>query len=568
MRAWAKDFPFWAMIEWIKEVFWTPSDIQTIIAICLVCAVGLMLAKIKMGKISLGITFVFFVGILAAHFGLRVDPTMLTFAQNFGLVLFIYSLGVQVGPSFFPSLKKGGITDNLLSVLQIGITLVLCWGIYAVVGIPITEVIGIMSGAVTNTPVLAAAQSTLAGIDPSSTDAQSNMALACAVAYPLGVVGMILGMVILGALRKKGEEKSSSAIQHNTFINEFIANNPAILGRTIAAIAHDVDAKFVISRIWHNGAVVLPTSQTIIMEGDHLLVASHKEDVRTIEKLFGTKASKDWNREDIDWNAVDKQLVSKRLIVTRPDLNGEKLGSLKLRNLYDINITRIYRSGIELFASPSLRLQLGDRLIVVGEANAIANAKEKIGDEVGVLDVPNLISLFVGLVLGCVVGSIPIFIPGISMPIKLGLAGGPIVIGILMGAYGPRFRLSTYITNSASLLLRQLGIVMYLGCLGLASGANFFDTIVHGNGWQWVLIGAVITILPILIVGWIAMKFSHRSYGATCGMLCGSMANPMALDYLTDKVYDDSHNVSYATVYPLSMFLRIITAQILLLLIV
>lgn len=556
------------MIEWIKEVFWTPSDIQTIIAICLVCAVGLMLAKIKMGKISLGITFVFFVGILAAHFGLRVDPIMLTFAQNFGLVLFIYSLGVQVGPSFFPSLKKGGITDNLLSVLLIGITLVLCWGIYAVVGIPITEIIGIMSGAVTNTPVLAAAQSTLAGIDPGSTDAQSNMALACAVAYPLGVVGMILGMVILGALRKKGEEKGSSAIQHNTFINEFIANNPAILGRTIAAIAHDVDAKFVISRIWHNGAVVLPTSQTIITEGDHLLVASHKEDVRTIEMLFGTKASKDWNREDIDWNAVDKQLVSKRLIVTRPDLNGEKLGSLKLRNLYDINITRIYRSGIELFASPSLRLQLGDRLIVVGEANAIANAKEKIGDEVGVLDVPNLISLFVGLVLGCVVGSIPIFIPGISMPIKLGLAGGPIVIGILMGAYGPRFRLSTYITNSASLLLRQLGIVMYLGCLGLASGSNFFDTIVHGNGWQWVLIGAVITILPILIVGWMAMKFSHRSYGATCGMLCGSMANPMALDYLTDKVYDDSHNVSYATVYPLSMFLRIITAQILLLLIV
>ena len=231
------------MIEWIKEVFWTPSDIQTIIAICLVCAVGLMLAKIKMGKISLGITFVFFVGILAAHFGLRVDSTMLTFAQNFGLVLFIYSLGVQVGPSFFPSLKKGGITDNLLSVLLIGITLVLCWGIYAVVGIPITEVIGIMSGAVTNTPVLAAAQSTLAGIDPGSTDAQSNMALACAVAYPLGVVGMILGMVILGALRKKGEEKDSSAIQHNTFINEFIANNPAILGRTIAAIAHDVDTK-------------------------------------------------------------------------------------------------------------------------------------------------------------------------------------------------------------------------------------------------------------------------------------------------------------------------------------
>ncbi len=556
------------MIDWIKEVFWTPSDIQTLIAICLVCAIGLILAKIKMGKISLGITFVFFVGIIAAHFGLRVDPKMLTFTQNFGLVLFIYALGVQVGPSFFPSLKKGGITDNLLSVSLIVITLFLCLGIYLITGIPITEIIGIMSGAVTNTPVLAAAQSTLAGIDAGSVTEQSNMALACAVAYPLGVVGMILGMVILGMIQKKGAESAPSAIQHSTLINEFIADNPIIFGRTIADITHDVEAKFVISRLWHNGSVVLPTSQTTIEKGDHLLIASHKEDIRTLEVLFGAKETKDWNRDDIDWNAVDKQLVSKRLIVTKSNLNGEKLGNLRLRNLYGINITRIDRSGVELLASPNLRLQIGDRLVIVGEANAIAHAKDTIGDEIGLLDAPNLISLFVGLVLGCIVGLIPIFIPGISMPIKLGLAGGPIVIGILMGAFGPRFRLTTYITNSASLLLRQLGIVIYLGCLGLASGSNFFETIINGNGWQWILLGALITILPVLIVGWLAMKLAHRSYGATCGMLCGSMANPMALDYLTGKVKDDSHNVSYATVYPLSMFLRIITAQILLLLIV
>lgn len=554
------------MIDWLKEVFWIPSPTQTIIVICFVCAIGLMLAKVKMGKISLGITFVFFVGILAAHFGFCVDPTMLTFAQNFGLVLFIYALGVQVGPSFFPSLKHGGIADNLLSLLLIMVTLVFCWGITIFTSIPATEVIGIMSGAVTNTPVLAAAQSTLDGIDPSTLSQQADMALACAVAYPLGVIGVIVGMAILGSLRKEKHSGAQVETQHATLINEFVVTNPQIVGRTIAEVAHESGQDFVISRLWHNGKLVLPTSETLIPEGVHLLVASRTEDVESLASFFGQRASKDWNRENIDWDAVDRDLVSKRLVVTNPKINGERLGALRLRNLYGINITRIDRSGIELLASPNLVLQIGDRLTIVGEESAVDSIKKTIGNEVHLLDAPNLISLFVGLVVGCIVGMIPIFIPGISIPIKLGLAGGPIIIGILMGAYGPRLRLSTYITNSASLLIRQLGIVMYLGCLGLASGANFFETIIHGNGLQWLLIGALITVLPILLVGWMAMRFFGREYGATCGMLCGSMANPMALDFLTGKVKDDSHNVSYATVYPLAMFLRIITAQILLLL--
>lgn len=547
-----------------------PSATQTIIVISLVSSLGLMLSKVELGKISLGITFVFFVGILAAHFGLLVDTTMLTFAQNFGLVLFIYALGVQVGPSFIPSLRKGGVKDNLLSLLLVGITLVLCWAIYLFSGISMPEIVGIMSGAVTNTPVLAAAQSTLAGIDPASTAMQSNMALACAVAYPLGVVGMILAMVVLRTIKDKQKRTSEEAEGHShvSFITEFEVCNPAVFGYTLELLARQEPFSFVITRVWRSGTVSVPTSQSRLLEGDHILVASHEEDVAHLERLFGAKVSKDWNREDIDWDTLDNRLVSKRIIITRKDINGEKLGALRLRNLYGVNITRIDRSGVELLPTPSLRLQLGDRLTIVGEANAIENVKERLGNEIKLLDAPNLLSIFVGLLLGCVVGVIPIFIPGISIPIKLGLAGGPIVVGILMGAYGPRFHICTYITNSASLLLRQLGVTIYLACLGLSSGANFFSIIFRGDGLLWILLGFVITLLPVLIVGWLAVRFFKRSYGATCGMLCGSMANPMALDFLEGKVKDDTHNVVYATVYPLSMFARIITAQILILLFV
>lgn len=557
-------------LTWLQEVFLEPSATQTIIVISLVCSIGLMLSKIEFGKISLGITFVFFVGILAAHFGLLVDATMLTFAQNFGLVLFIYALGVQVGPSFLPSLRKGGVKDNLLSLLLVGVTLLLCWGIFLISGVSMPEIVGVMSGAVTNTPVLAAAQSTLAGVDPSSTAMQSNMALACAVAYPLGVVGMILAMVVLRFIKdkQKGAVEDTSMPSHATFITEFEVRNPAVLGYTLESLARQESFSFVVTRLWRSGIVCVPSSQSRLLEGDRILVASHEGDITHLERLFGVKVSKDWNREDIDWDALDNRLVSKRIIITRQDVNGEKLGALRLRNLYGVNITRVDRSGIELLPTPSLRLQLGDRLTIVGEANAIENVKERLGNEIKLLDAPNLLSLFVGLLLGCVVGMIPIFIPGISIPIKLGLAGGPIVIGILMGAYGPRFHLCTYITNSASLLLRQLGVVIYLACLGLSSGANFFSIIFNGDGLLWILLGFLITLLPVLVVGWVAMRFVKRSYGATCGMLCGSMANPMALDFLEGKVKDDTHNVVYATVYPLSMFARIITAQILILLFV
>lgn len=554
-----------SFLAWLQDVFLTPSVSQTIIVISLVCGVGLLLGKLPMRKFSLGITWVFFVGIIAAHFGVIVEESMLVFAQNFGLVLFIYALGLQVGPSFFPSIKSGGIKENLISLIVILIGIALCVAFFYLFRIPMSVLVGIMSGATTNTPVLAAAQSTVAGINPEgSADIQSNMALACAVAYPMGVVGMILGMMALGTLPKKAYKKKEKHA-NAAVITEFEIANPAIIGKKVSQVAAEVERKFVVTRIWHEGKVELPTSETVFHEGDRLLITSPEEDIAALEILFGKKASTDWNREDIDWNAIDKDLISKRIVVTNKELNGAKLGAVRLRTLYGINVTRVDRSGIQLFASSDLHLQIGDRMTIVGSRSAIEAAEKAIGNEINMLDVPNLISLFLGLLLGCIVGMIPFYLPGISFPIKLGLAGGPIIIGILMGAFGPRLKLSTYITNSASLLIRQLGIVIYLGTLGLASGKNFFATIIGGQGWLWVLLGFAITLLPPVIVGWMSIRFWKMNYGSTCGMLCGSMANPMALDFLDGKIKDDSHNVSYATVYPLNMFLRIITAQMLIL---
>lgn len=553
-----------AFVQWLNEVFLIPSVTQTIIIIFLVCAVGMLFTKIPMGKFSLGIAFVFFTGIAVANLGVKVDPQSLVFAQNFGLVLFIYALGVQVGPSFFPSLKSGGIQDNLLGLLVVALSLVLCWLFYLLLGIPITDMVGVMSGAVTNTPMLAAAQTTVAGIDPNSADIQANMALACAVTYPLGVVGMIIALIVLELLPQKS--KKTTEVQHSTYLSEYQIVNPSIFGMNIAQIAKEADFNFVVTRVWHNGKVAIPASQTVLEKDDRILVISDKENAHTLQLLFGQRNDADWNRDDIDWDAIDKELTSKRLVITNKELEGERLEQMKLRSLYGVNVTRIDRTGIELLATPALHVQLGDRMTVVGSKAAVEQAEKLIGNEVNLLDLPNLLSLFTGMLLGCIVGAIPIMIPGIQFPIKLGLAGGPIIIGILMGAYGPRLKLTTYVTNSVSLFMRHAGIVLYLGCLGLASGGNFLETIIHGSGSLWVLLGFIITIVPVLIVGIITQQWVGKSFGETCGLLCGAMANPMALDFLEGKVKDDSHNVAYATVYPLGTFARIITAQIMIML--
>lgn len=556
------------ILDYIQNTFLLHSATQGIIILAFVCGIGLLLSKVPMGNFSLGITWVFFSGILAAHFGLSIDPVMNTFVQNFGLVFFIYALGLQVGPSFFPSLRSGGVKENLLSLVTVLFALLMCVIYYYSLHMPMSDLIGVLSGATTNTPVLAAAQSTISELVEDSAKIQTDMALACAVSYPLGVVGMILGMIILSLFVKQTNQKNlpMEKSHHATNFTEFEVLNPAIVGLTIAEVAKRTDEKFVVTRIWQKGKLHIPNSQTRLDLDDHILVASKEEEgLRQLEILFGKRLDRDWNKRDIDWNTVDKELVSRRLVITNREINGKKLEELKLRTLFGVNVTRIDRSGIELFASPQLYLQFGDRLSIVGEKNAVNACERLIGNEVKTLDTPNILSIFIGILLGAMLGMVPIALPGMNMAIKLGLAGGPIIVGILIGAFGPRFKMTTYITNSAGQLIQKLGITIYLAALGLASGADLFHTIMKGDGLLWLFIGFTITVIPVVITGWIAMRFFRMKYGSTCGMLCGSMANPMALEYLDNKVGDDSHNVSYATVYPVNMFVRIIAAQIMLL---
>ena len=554
-------------MNWLQETFLQPTLVQAIVIICIVSALGTYLGRIKFFGVSLGVTFVFFVGILAGHLGIEVNKDMLSFAQNFGLIIFVYTLGLQVGPGFFSSLKKGGILLNSIGLAVVFLGLVLALILHWTTSVSLPDMMGLLCGAVTNTPALGAAQQALQQVDPTNTRGVTNMALACAVTYPLGVVGVILAIVILKSIfLKKKESKNINDNDKQTYAAEFQVCNPAIYHKSIKEVMSLTDKHFVISRVWRNGKVSIPTSDTTLEEHDHLLVISVKSDVGNIKVLFGEQEAKDWNKEDIDWNAIDSQLISRRILVTRNRFNGVKLGSLRLRNLYGINITRINRAGIDLLASPDLRLQVGDRLTIVGEANAVENVSKLLGDEVKRLRRPNLLAIFVGLTCGVVLGSIPIAIPGLETPIKLGLAGGPIVVGILMGAFGPRLHLTTYTTQSAGMMVRQMGIVFYLAGLGLDSGAHFFETVFRAEGLLWIGLGFLLTIVPVLIVGYITSQFLHINYAKNVGMLCGSMANPMALSYANTTVDGDEPSVAYATVYPLSMFVRVISAQLVILL--
>lgn len=554
-------------MNWLQEAFLEPTMVQAVIIISLVSALGLYLGRIKIFGISLGITFVFFAGILAGHLGIVVNKDMLYFAQSFGLILFVYALGLQVGPGFFSSLKKGGVAMNMMGLGVILLGLIMTVGLHWVTGVSLSNMVGLLCGAVTNTPALGAAQQALLQIDPANTKGVTDMALACAVAYPLGVVGVILAIIILRALFADKKQKDLKEQRDTTtYVAEFHVSNPAIYEKSIKDVMKLTDKHFVISRVWRNGKVSIPTSDTLLHEHDHLLIISVKSDVENIKVLFGEQENVDWNKADIDWNAIDSQLISRRIAVTRNRVNGVKLGSLRLRNLYGINITRVNRAGIDLLASPDLRLQIGDRLTIVGEANSVNTVGKILGDEIKRLNNPNLLAVFIGISLGMLLGALPITLPGMSTPVKLGIAGGPIIVGILMGAFGPRFHLTTYTTMSANLMLRQLGIIIYLAGLGIDSGVHFFETVFRAEGLLWIGLGFLLTIVPVLIVGFIASQFFKFDYAHNVGMLCGSMANPMALSYANTTVDGDEPSVSYATVYPLSMFIRVISAQLVLML--
>ena len=549
-------------MEWLYSLFIEHSALQAVVVLSLISAIGLGLGKIHVCGISLGVTFVFFAGILAGHFGLSIDPQMLNYAESFGLIIFVYALGLQVGPGFFSSFRKGGVTLNMLAiaVVILGTLLTVVCSYTTEVSLP--NMVGILCGATTNTPALGAAQQTLKQMGLES----STPALGCAVAYPLGVIGVILAVLLIRKLlvRREDLEVKEKDDANKTYIAAFQVHNPAIFHKSIKDIAHMSYPKFVISRLWRDGNVSIPTSEKIIKEGDRLLVVTSEKDALALTVLFGEQENTDWNKEDIDWNAIDSQLISQRIVVTRPELNGKKLGALRLRNHYGINISRVYRSGVQLLATPELTLQLGDRLTVVGEAAAIQNVEKVLGNAVKSLKEPNLVAVFVGIILGLALGAVPFSIPGISTPIRLGLAGGPIIVGILIGTFGPRLHMITYTTRSANLMLRALGLSLYLACLGLDAGAHFFDTVFRPEGLLWIGLGFGLTVVPTVLVGFFAFKIMKIDFGSVSGMLCGSMANPMALNYANDTIPGDNPSVAYATVYPLSMFLRVIIAQVLL----
>ena len=549
-------------MNWLSDLFLEQSALQAVIIISITIACGLGLGKIKVWGVSLGVTFVFFVGILFGQLGFSINHDMLTFAQNFGLVIFVYALGMQVGPGFFGSFRKEGIQLNLLGMGVILLGSAMAISLSYATDISMSDMIGILSGAVTNTPALAAAQQTLQQFGVPS----SGAALGCAITYPLGVIGVILAIVIIDKFISKPEDlKIHEHEDHNqTFIASFEVCNPGIFHMPIHKVAENTTCKFIISRLWRDGKVQIPTSETELKKDDRILVITTEKDVQTLTILFGEQDQRDWNKDDIDWNAIDNDIISKKIIITRPQFNGKKLGSLKLRNHYGISVTRITRNGIVLLATPGLILQLGDRLTVVGESRSIAMVEKELDSANGSLRDPNLGAIFIGIVLGLILGSIPIFLPGMSSPIKLGLAGGPIITGLLIGTYGPRFKLVTYSTRSANLMIRGIGLSLYLACLGLDSGANFIETVMRPEGLLWIVTGFAITLIPVLIMGWIAMRTCKLDFGHTCGMLCGSMANPMALNYADSITSNDAPSVSYATVYPVGMFARVIIAQVIL----
>ena len=549
-------------MEWLYSLFIEHSALQAVVVLSLISAIGLGLGKIHVCGISLGVTFVFFAGILAGHFGLSIDPQMLNYAESFGLIIFVYALGLQVGPGFFSSFRKGGVTLNMLAIAVVILGTFLAVVCSYTTGVSLPNMVGILCGATTNTPALGAAQQTLKQMGLES----STPALGCAVAYPLGVIGVILAVLLICKLlvRREDLEVQEKDDANKTYIAAFQVHNPAIFNKSIKDIAHMSYPKFVISRLWRDGNVSIPTSEKIIKEGDRLLVVTSEKDALALTVLFGEQENTDWNKEDIDWNAIDSQLISQRIVVTRPELNGKKLGALRLRNHYGINISRVYRSGVQLLATPELTLQLGDRLTVVGEAAAIQNVEKVLGNAIKSLKEPNLVAVFVGIILGLALGAVPFSIPGISTPVRLGLAGGPIIVGILIGTFGPRLHMITYTTRSANLMLRALGLSLYLACLGLDAGAHFFDTVFRPEGLLWIGLGFGLTLVPTVLVGFFAFKIMKIDFGSVSGMLCGSMANPMALNYANDTIPGDNPSVAYATVYPLSMFLRVIIAQVLL----
>ena len=553
-------------MDWIVQLVTGSGVAHAIFILAIVISVGLILGKIKIFGISLGITWILFCGIFLGHLGIEINPGVLLFMKEFGLILFIYSIGMQVGPSFFSSFKEGGLTLNLLAAGVVLLGVVTTYIIHLVTDTPISTMVGVLSGAVTNTPGLGAAQQTYTDIT-GATD--PTIATAYAVAYPLGVVGIILTLLLFKYIFKVDTEKENQSLEEDDESKNIEAQmfsiqvkNPSIFGKNIKYIKSLIEKEFVISRVLHTdtGKLVVPQTDTILCENDKVLVVSNLNNIEIIETLIGNRI--DMKREE--WNKLDSQLVSRRISITKSFINGRSLGDLKLRNNYGVNITRVNRAGVDLIADSRLRLQLGDRITVVGSEDAIANVEKYMGNSLRRLREPNLISIFIGIALGVLLGSVPIMFPGIPQPVKLGLAGGPLIIAILISKFGVKLKLVTYTTMSANLMLREIGIALFLACVGLEAGGGFIETIING-GYKWIGYGFIITVLPILTMGIIGRKVCKLNYYSLMGLIAGSMTDPPALSFANSTAGNDVPAVSYATVYPLTMFLRVISAQLMIL---
>ncbi len=550
-------------MTWLTELIQNDSVARTILILAVVISSGIYLGKIKIFGISLGITWVLFVGLILGHFGFSIQPTVLHFIKEFGLILFVYSIGMQVGPGFFSSFKQGGIRLNMLAmgVVLLGVLTVL--GFFWLTDYPMTTLVGIMSGAVTNTPGLGAAQQAYLEIYQSNAP---DIALGYAVAYPLGVVGVIGATILIRILYKIKFQDESRRLQeeyernHNSFVLASVElMNPALFGKTVEEIHRLSLSQFVISRVLKSDQrMELCNNTTKLEEKDKILIATDSGDLQAVIAFFG-------KRIEMDWDKIPSDLVSRRILLTKTDVNGKTLGSLHLRKLYGVNVTRVNRSGMDLLASPSLVLQMGDRLMVVGSLESIQKIESLLGNSLKRLREPNLIPIFLGIVLGVLLGSVPIRFPGVPQAVKLGLAGGPLIVAILLSRFGPKYGLLTYTTMSANLMLRELGITLFLCSVGIGAGDLFVETVFNTQGLSWLGIGLVITVLPPLIVGILARSVFKLNYLDIMGLLSGSMTDPPALAYANSSSGSDQPVVAYSTVYPLTMFLRVLCAQILIL---
>lgn len=554
-------------MDWLIDLFQGEGVAHTVLLFAFVIAGGIALGKIKIFGISLGITFVLFLGIVVGHFGMRVNHEVLHFMKEFGLILFVYSVGLQVGPGFFSSFKKGGITLNMLamSIVLLGVTTTII--IHFATGIPMQTMVGILSGAVTNTPGLGAAQQTYYDITGSP---DNTIAMGYAVAYPLGVVGIISAIILMRFIFRVNLAKETEDINaasgnkdEQIELTSVEVTNPSLSGKSIAAIHELIDRKFIISRVLHanTNQIEIASSQTILNIKDRIFVASTPNNIDAIIAFLGEPI--EMNQED--WDLLDNHLVSRRILISKSSINGRSLRQLNIRNNFGVNITRVNRSGVDLIADPSLTLQVGDRVTVVGDEKAIVNVEKVLGNQLKRLREPNLVPIFIGIFLGVLLGSIPIHFPGVPQPVKLGLAGGPLIIAILISIFGPKYHLVTYTTMSANLMLREIGICLFLACVGIGAGEGFVSTIVNDGGLTWICWGFLITIIPLLIVGFVARKFFRVNYFTLMGLLAGSMTDPPALAYSNSTANNDAPAVGYATVYPLTMFLRVLTAQLLIL---